>query len=249
MSLKYDYYNGLTGLNQTLDAAFDAGFAFVGAGVEEESILDIGTNNGTTLATASTGLYVDVPDVSGVTHRMWFFVASETAPSGAGVQLTQVNIGSGDNSATFATKLAAALNGLLNQPFSATAYGSAVDIVCNLAGVTNGHANVGTLVNNAFAVLVTAGTAPSGNFLQIQAFLKSMAAQGLTSSVLTVATSFQPVYLRANNANNLLLKAYLAGVQSGLAAQNIYNYECTLDLNTSDTVTTGVDFNFNFAST
>ena len=56
-------------------------------------------------------------------------------------------------------------------------------------------------------------------------------------------------YLRANNGNNLLLKAFLAGIKSGLAAQDIYEYECTPALNISDSVNTNVDFKFTFATT
>lgn len=84
------------------------------------------------------------------------------------------------------------------------------------------------------------------NLTTLSNSLKSNAAQGLTTFTVTITTSDNPTYLRGNNKNNLYLKSYFAGIQQGLAAESIYNYECTLALNTSDTVNTSVDFKFTF---
>jgi len=84
------------------------------------------------------------------------------------------------------------------------------------------------------------------NLLTLSNALKASAAQGLTKFVVSITTSDNPAYLRGNSGNNLYLKSYLAGVQFGLGGQNVYNYECVLTLNTSDTVDTKIDFNFNF---
>lgn len=87
------------------------------------------------------------------------------------------------------------------------------------------------------------------NTSALSAALIASAAQGQTKFTVSITTSFNPSYLRANKGDNLLRKAYFAGIESGLAAQDIYEYECSLALNTSDTVDTKVDFNFNFATT
>lgn len=86
------------------------------------------------------------------------------------------------------------------------------------------------------------------NLAALSTALKDNAAQGLVSfTVTTLGTgSLNANYLRANNGNNLLLKSFLAGITGGLAAQSIYDYECEPKLNVSDTITTSVDFNFDF---
>lgn len=84
------------------------------------------------------------------------------------------------------------------------------------------------------------------NLTAISNDLKAQAALGLTSFTLTYITSYSPAALRGNKGNNLILKAYLAGITAGLAAQNIYNYEVTPALNITDTVSTKIDLNFNF---
>lgn len=73
--------------------------------------------------------------------------------------------------------------------------------------------------------------------------LQSAAAAGKVKFTITLPTSYQPAYLRAGG---LLLKAYLAGVAAGLADEQVYNYECVPALNTTDTLTTSIDLNFNF---
>ena len=85
----------------------------------------------------------------------------------------------------------------------------------------------------------------------LSAALIDAAAQGKTKFTVTIAGTgaLNAGYLRANKGDNLLLKAFFAGIQDGLAAQDIYNYECALSLNISDSVDTKVDFNFNFQTT
>lgn len=104
-------------------------------------------------------------------------------------------------------------------------------------------------MNDAFdagALFVT-----STNLATLSAALIDAAAQGKTSFTVSISGTgaLNAAYLRSNNANNLLTKAFFAGIQNGLAAQDIYNYECTLALNVADTVNTGVDFKFNFQTT
>lgn len=107
----------------------------------------------------------------------------------------------------------------------------------------NGTTGIQNQLDLAFAAgeaFVTASAAT------LSAALISNAALGLTKFTVSVVTSFNPVGLRGNKGDNLLRKAYFAGIESGLAAEAVYNYECNLTLNTSDTVSTYVDFNFTF---
>lgn len=84
------------------------------------------------------------------------------------------------------------------------------------------------------------------NLTTLSNALKNSAAQGISVFTVTIVTSDNPAYLRGNNGNNLYLKSYLAGIQSGLASQSVYNYECITALNVTDTVNTQIDFNFTF---
>lgn len=86
------------------------------------------------------------------------------------------------------------------------------------------------------------------NNATLSAGLIAAAAAGTTKFTVNIlgVGGLNAGYLRANNGNNLLLKSFFAGIVDGLAAQAIYNYECTPTLNVSDTVNTSVDFNFNF---
>lgn len=101
--------------------------------------------------------------------------------------------------------------------------------------------------NNAFDAGVTFVTVT--NLAAIAAALVSNAAAGNTKFTITLSTTYMPATLRGNKGNNLILKAYLAGVQEGLANQDVYNYECIPALNVSDSVDTKIDLNFNFQTT
>jgi len=74
--------------------------------------------------------------------------------------------------------------------------------------------------------------------------LASAAASGTTKFTITLITVDNPAYLRMNGA---YLDAYLAGIYQALADEGIFStYEVTLELNTSDSINTGIDFNFTF---
>lgn len=98
--------------------------------------------------------------------------------------------------------------------------------------------------NDAFDAGVTFVTVD--NLTTISDALVAAAASGTTKFTVTIVTSYSPSILRGNKGNNLILKAYLAGIQKGLADQDIYNYECTSALNVGDSVDTKIDLNFNF---
>lgn len=101
--------------------------------------------------------------------------------------------------------------------------------------------------NDAFDAGVT--FVVTDNLAAISAALISAAAAGNTKFTVTLTTSYNPSILRGNKGNNLILKAYLAGIQDGLAQQEVYNYECTAALNVADSVDTKIDLNFNFQTT
>lgn len=85
-----------------------------------------------------------------------------------------------------------------------------------------------------------------GQYDAIEAGLESNAALGNTKFTVSIPVTYNPAALRNNKGDNLITKAILAGVSQGLAASGIFNFECTPTLNTSDTVTTKIDLNFNF---
>lgn len=89
----------------------------------------------------------------------------------------------------------------------------------------------------------------SANSASLSTDLKGAAEQGKTKFEVSYATSFNNAWLRGNNGDNLLKKAYFAGIQSGLADSQIYSYECSLALDVSDSVSTKVKFLFNFQTT
>lgn len=81
------------------------------------------------------------------------------------------------------------------------------------------------------------------NLATLTTELQSAASKGLQSFKVSIVTSFEPQNLRLKGNH---LKCYLAGIQAGLAAQDVYSHECTLSLNTDDTMETKIDFNFSF---
>lgn len=98
---------------------------------------------------------------------------------------------------------------------------------------------------NAGIALVGA-TPGDGQYTLIQTGLQSNAALGNRTFTITVPVTYNPVALRNNNGNNVILKSYFAGIQQALASSAVYNFECALTLNVADTVTTAVNFNFTF---
>ena len=78
---------------------------------------------------------------------------------------------------------------------------------------------------------------------QLTSELQTAAAKGLRTFKVSLVTSFEPQNLRLKGFH---MKSYLAGIQAGLAVEDIYPYECALSLNTDDTMETKIDFNFTF---
>jgi hypothetical protein len=87
------------------------------------------------------------------------------------------------------------------------------------------------------------------NFSALQTALLTAASEAKTKFTVTLTTTYKSTPMRANNGDNLLKKAYFAGIAQGLGDSDIYNYECELKLNTSDSETLKINFNFNFQTT
>lgn len=104
------------------------------------------------------------------------------------------------------------------------------------------------LLEQMDAAFTAGGAYVTANLTTLSTALQNSAAQGITKFTVTIngTGTINSGWLRANNGNNLLLKSFFAGITGGLAAQDIYSYNCTLALNVSDQVNTNIDFNFNF---
>lgn len=109
-------------------------------------------------------------------------------------------------------------------------------------GATGLHEKMNDAFDAGVAFVVT-------NTASLSADLISAAEQGKTKFDVSYTTTFNAGWLRANNGDNLLKKAYFAGIQKGLSDSEIYSYECSLALDVSDSVATKVKFQFNFQTT
>lgn len=249
MSLRDSYFNGPSGVQQQMDAAFQAGVSFVGAGSNDVSTLDLGDRNGSNLGagTGIAGKYFEYASPTTI-YAFWMYVSGEIAPTVANATLVQVTLLSGDSSTAVAAKIAAAMNGIANSPFSAVSNADVVTMSNKVAGAPVISVALGTLAGTAAVNQVTAGVNPSGNFSTLQTALSSAAAQGyLEFKVLVQGTaSANATYLRARNGDNNYLRSFFAGILYALSGQNIYDYQCCLELDVSTQSATNVIFGFNF---
>ncbi len=196
MALKDSYYEGNSGLFAQLEAAFQAGIAFVGASANETDVLILSGVNGTTLTQpAAPGLYFDFSSPS-VDYRFWFFISTETAPAAGGRNLVQVAVLSGDSAIIVASKLAAAINIMVNVPFDASNQGDTVSITSNVAGPANNAPSDGTLANGSSISVTVPGITATGNYTTIQAALAANAAQGLKNFCVNIPTTYNNAILR-----------------------------------------------------
>jgi hypothetical protein len=111
----------------------------------------------------------------------------------------------------------------------------------------DGATGLHTKCNDAFDAGVTFVTVD--NATAISNALKDNAASGKTAFIVSLITSYNTAILKGNSGKNLILKAYLAGIEKGLADGDIYNYEVSISLNVTDTLSTKVDLAFNFQTT
>lgn len=251
MSLRDSYYNGPSGIQQQMDGAFAAGVAYVGAGVQDESTLELGDRNGSNLAAGSLnpGFYFTYSSPT-ATYAMWIYVSGEVPPTLGNAQLVQVTILSGDSGTQVAAKIAAAMNAIGGEPFSVVSSSIVVTMVNNIAGGAVIPVSVGTLGGTAAVAQVTAGVLPTGNFSVLQSSFVAAAAQGLSDfRILIQGTGTgNAVYLRYRNGHNQYLAAFFAGIRYALAGEKIYDYQVGLTLDISVNSSTNVIFSFHFGS-
>jgi hypothetical protein len=234
-----------------MDAAFQAGVAYVGAGVSDESTLELGDRNGSNLSAgpANPGLYFKYSSPT-ATYAFWMYVNSEVAPTVSNATLVQVTLLGGDSGTQVAAKIAAAMNAISGTPFSATSSSIVVTMDNNVAGGVVTPISVGTLGGTAIATQVVAGVNPTGNFSVLQTALTAAAAQGLTDFRVAIqgTGTGNAVYLRYRNGQNQYLGAFFAGIRNALAGESIYDYQVGLTLDISMNSSTNVIFGFHFGS-
>jgi hypothetical protein len=251
MSLRDAYFNGPSGIQQQMDGAFQAGIAYVGAGVADSSTLDLNDRNGSNLGAGSSnpGLYFTYASPTAI-YAMWMFVSGEVAPTVANATLVQVTLLSGDSATQVAAKIAAAMNAIGGEPFSVVSSADVVTMTNNTAGGVVTPISAGTLGGNAEVNQVTPGVNPTGNYSVLQSALTAAAAQGLTDFMVVVqgTGTGNAQYLRYRNGRNQYLSSFFAGIQYALAGQNIYDYQCGLTLDISVSSSTNVIFSFHFGS-
>ena len=250
MSLRDSYFNGPSGLQQQMDSAFAAGIAFVGAGTADSSTLELGDRNGSNLSTGTgvAGKYFTYASPS-VNYVLYFVVSGEIAPSVSGT-MVPVLILSGDSSLQVAAKVAAAMNAISGAPMSVTSSADVVAMNNNAVGPVILPVSAGTLGGTSSVNQAQAGIAATGNFATLQTALVNAAAAGQLEFrlIVTGTGSANSVYLRGRNGDNLYLRSFFAGVLQAMAQQQIYDYQCGLELDISTIQGTNVIFHFNFGS-
>lgn len=89
--------------------------------------------------------------------------------------------------------------------------------------------------------LVGTQASPGVAYPTLSTALNTSAAAGTKIFTSTVDTAFEPDNLKLNGVHQ---QTYFAGILDALAHEGIYSIYVSLALNTSDTLTTKVDFNF-----
>lgn len=332
MSLKTDYFDGLSGLHQNLNNTFDLGVAFIGSGKTEISSLDMGDRNGSNIGVApaggtqaqfvgtvaglstsvtiqanivglagnvtlvgngtstlnqlivawngghpsnqqvtltagndtqipdaaanialtggtdnvaQAGAYIDIDGLANG-YRLWMLVSGQVAPSSGGRQLVQVTVSGSATRAQLASTIQAALEALAGSPFSVDMVGDSLRISTNGPKTIANPIALSAGWGTAVVAVIQAGADSTGNYSTIRSALLNAAASGTTTFTVTIIATGNTTAMRANKGNNLYLKAYLAGIQQGLADQQLYDYEVSPSLNVSDTIQTSIDLNFKF---
>jgi hypothetical protein len=213
MSLRDSYFNGSNGIQQQMDAAFQAGIAYVGVGANDISTLSLGDRDGSNLAAGSgnPGKYFSYASPS-ANYVMWIYVSGELAPSVAGT-LVQVTVLSGDSSTVVAQKIAAAMNSIVGTPFSSMSNANVVTMQNSASGVVILPVSAGNLGGTSVVAQAQAGLAPTGQYSTLQQALQNAAAAGQQDfRLVTQGTgNMNGVTLRACNGNNLALRSFFSG--------------------------------------
>ena len=102
------------------------------------------------------------------------------------------------------------------------------------------HDDMATVFQAGVDFVGTAGS-PGSAYSSLSTALSNAAATGTKIFTVTVDTSFEVNNLRLNGIHQ---QTYFAGIIDAMAAEGIYSMYVGLSLNTSQTTTTSVDFNF-----
>ena len=219
---------GTTLICQGKNAPLSAGTLTLVSGTGDPTITFTGFS-----VVGNTGTYFQIYGPYGG-YTFWMSVGPETAPAGLGLTLVPVVLLQTDTATQVATKIAAALTALPNQDFAVLQVGSSIETTSNQAKAVTPLTLGGSGWGTAVASVVTAGANPVGNYLAISNALKSYAQSGRTQFKINMplyGASINSTTLRANHGNNLILKAYFAGIVNGFANEAIYSYEVKPILN------------------
>jgi hypothetical protein len=104
----------------------------------------------------------------------------------------------------------------------------------------DGATGIHSQMNDTFDLGVAFVVASAGT---LTSAMTTSAASGVTTFTVTIETLDNPANLRLDG---LYQQHYFAGIIKGLADEDVYSHEVSLALNTTNTTTTGVDFNFTF---
>lgn len=203
-------------------------------------ILTGGTNN-----VVQPGIYLDI-DGPGNGYRLWALVSGQVAPASGGRQLVQVAVASSATRAQAARSIADALEAISGAPFSVDMIGDSLRIITSGPKTIANPINFSSGWGTAVVAVTQVGADAIGNYSTIRSALLAAASSGTTTFTTTLIATGNTTAMRANKGNNLYLKAYLAGIQQGLADQQLYDYEVNPTLNVSDTIQTSIDLNFTF---
>src|ERR1035437_7159398 len=97
------------------------------------------------------------------------------------------------------------------------------------------------LTTQMLAVFTAGEAFVTTNLAALTAAMQLNAAAGINKFTVTILSPAPGHNLRLKG---IYMNTYFAGIRAALMAEEIYDYEVTVVLNTSDTVDTNVDLNF-----
>ncbi|CAB4124759.1 hypothetical protein UFOVP53_28 [uncultured Caudovirales phage] len=98
------------------------------------------------------------------------------------------------------------------------------------------------LTTQMLAVFTSGEAFITNNLVTLTTEMQTAAAAGITKFTVSIVAPVSGHNLRLKGT---YMNTYFAGIRSALMAEEIYDYEVSVVLNTSDTVDTSIDLNFN----
>lgn len=99
------------------------------------------------------------------------------------------------------------------------------------------------LTTQMLAVFTAGEAFITTNLATLTTAMQTNAAAGITKFTVTLLSPAPGHNLRLKG---VYMNTYFSGIKAALMAQEIYDYEVAVVLNTSDTVDTSIDLNFSF---